>query len=255
MAPRIRALIALALLAGACTSPATEAAPGPATVAATVDSAEKQSTGSTGSSTASPTTTVSPATAGAPLAPLPPWASVCGAPKPDLVVGQPAVTWAGAIATKLSDSRFAGAEFGISVWVEGLGEIVTRAPDRLLMPASNQKLWTAAGIHLTLPPDFTFRTQLMTTGSVRDGVLSGDLYVIGGGDPTLTTTGSHSLDSLAAEIKRRGIDRIAGRVVIDESRYDVVRTPSGWNRGSWTTWGPSARSWSTGTTCAKRSSS
>jgi D-alanyl-D-alanine carboxypeptidase/D-alanyl-D-alanine-endopeptidase (penicillin-binding protein 4) len=33
---------------------------------------------------------------------------------------------------------------------------------------------------------------------------------------------------LAAEIKRRGIDRIAGRVVIDESRYDTTRTPSGW---------------------------
>ena len=173
-------------------------------------------------------TTVSSANAGTTLAPLPPWASVCGAPKPDVVVAQPAVTWTGAIATKLADPRFAGVEFGISVWVEGFGEIVARAPDRLLLPASNQKLWTAAGIHLSLPPDFTFRTQLMTTGTVRDGVLSGDLYVIGGGDPTLTTSGSHSLDSLAAEIKRRGIDRIAGRVVIDESRYDSVRTPSGW---------------------------
>ena len=228
MAPRIRALIALALLTGACASSATDAAPGPTTVAAVVDSAEKQSTGSTGSSTASPMTTVSSMNPGGSLAPLPPWASVCGAPKPDVVVGQPAVTWAAAIATTLADSRFAGAEWGISVWVEGLGEIVTRAPDRLLMPASNQKLWTAAGIHLSLPPDFTFRTQLMTTGSVRDGVLAGDLFVIGGGDPTLTTSGAHSLDSLAAEIKRRGIDRIAGRVVIDESRYDVVRTPSGW---------------------------
>ncbi|HUP73401.1 MAG TPA: D-alanyl-D-alanine carboxypeptidase/D-alanyl-D-alanine-endopeptidase [Acidimicrobiales bacterium] len=166
--------------------------------------------------------------AGAPLAPLPSWASVCGATKPDAVVGQPGATWAGAIAAKLADTRFTGAEFGISVWVEGLGEIVSRAPDRLLMPASNQKLWTAAGIHLSLPPDFTFRTQLMTTGTLLGGVLSGDLYVIGGGDPTLTTTGSHSLDSLATEIKRRGIDRIAGRVVIDESRYDVTRTPSGW---------------------------
>jgi D-alanyl-D-alanine carboxypeptidase/D-alanyl-D-alanine-endopeptidase (penicillin-binding protein 4) len=140
----------------------------------------------------------------------------------------PASTWSGAIASELADPRIAGNDFSISVWVEGLGEIVSRAPDRLLMPASNQKLWTAAGVHLTLPADFTFRTQLMTTGTVRAGVLSGDLYVIGGGDPTLTTTGTHSLDSLAAEIKRRGIDRIAGRVVVDESRYDTKRTPDGW---------------------------
>jgi len=164
----------------------------------------------------------------APLAPLPPWTSVCGATQPDVQTAPPAPTWAGVIAAKLADPRFTGAAFGISIWVEGLGEIVSRAPDRLLMPASNQKLWTAAGVHLGLPGDFTFRTRVMTTGTLRDGVLAGDLYVIGGGDPTLTTTGSHSLDSLAAEIKRRGIDRIAGRVVIDESRYDVTRTPAGW---------------------------
>ena len=150
------------------------------------------------------------------------------AAKSDVALGAPPATWTGAIAAKLADPRIAGNDFSISVWVEGYGEIVSRAPDRLLMPASNQKLWTATGVHLTLPPDFTFRTQLMTTGTLRNGVLSGDLYVIGGGDPTLTTIGSHSLDSLATEIKQRGIDRIAGRVVIDESRYDTTRTPGGW---------------------------
>jgi D-alanyl-D-alanine carboxypeptidase/D-alanyl-D-alanine-endopeptidase (penicillin-binding protein 4) len=83
-------------------------------------------------------------------------------------------------------------------------------------------------VHLTLPSDFTFRTSLLTTGVRRDGVLTGDLFVVGGGDPTLTTSGPHSLDALAAEIKRRGIDRIAGRLVIDETRFDTVRTPGGW---------------------------
>ena len=163
-----------------------------------------------------------------PLAPSVPWAPVCAPAHPDLVLARPAATWAGAIATKLADPRIAGSDFSISVWVEGFGEMVSRAPDRLLMPASNQKLWTATGVYLALPADFTFRTQLMTTGTLRDGVLSGDLYVIGGGDPTLTTTGVHSLDSLAVGIKRRGIDRIEGRVVIDESRYETTRTPGGW---------------------------
>ena len=157
-----------------------------------------------------------------------PWPAGCARAQPDVATTTPAPAWAAAIATKLADPRLAGNDFSISIWVDGFGEIVSRAPDRLLMPASNQKLWTAAGIQLSLPPDFTFRTQVMTTGTLHAGVLSGDLYVIGGGDPTLTTTGSHSLDSLAAEIKRRGIDRIAGRVVIDESRYDTTRTPSGW---------------------------
>jgi D-alanyl-D-alanine carboxypeptidase/D-alanyl-D-alanine-endopeptidase (penicillin-binding protein 4) len=133
-----------------------------------------------------------------------------------------------AIDARLADPRLAGQAFSISVWVEGFGEVVRHAPDRLVMPASNQKLWTAAGVYLTLPEDFTFRTALLTTGARRDGVLTGDLHVVGGGDPTLTTSGPHSLDALAAEIKRRGIDRITGRVVIDETRYDTVRTPGGW---------------------------
>ena len=71
----------------------------------------------------------------------------------------------------------------------------------------------------------------MTTGTLRDGVLSGDLYVIGGGDPTLTTTGPHSLDSLAAEIKRRGIDRIAGR-----RRHRRVALRHRPNPGGWEPW-------------------
>jgi D-alanyl-D-alanine carboxypeptidase/D-alanyl-D-alanine-endopeptidase (penicillin-binding protein 4) len=157
-----------------------------------------------------------------------PWASVCGVEHADSIDTAPPATWASTIAARLADPRIAGADFSISVWVEGFGEVVTRAPDRLLMPASNQKLWTAAGVHLSLPPDFTFRTSLLTTGTQREGSLSGDLHVVGGGDPTLTTSGPHSLDALAAEVKRRGINRIAGRVVIDETRYETVRTPGGW---------------------------
>jgi hypothetical protein len=151
-------------------------------------------------------------------------ANMNGDDKPDVLVAQPAVTWTGAIATKLADPRFAGAEFGISVWVEGFGEIVTRAPDRLLLPASNQKLWTAAGIHLSLPPDFTFRTQLMTTGTVRDGVLSGDLYVIATPGARLPKLDGaiFSYPEVAADLRRLGIEnlqdieamRIAGRGVL-----------------------------------------
>jgi D-alanyl-D-alanine carboxypeptidase len=121
--------------------------------------------------------------------------------------------------------------------------------------ASNQKLWTAAGIHLSLPTDFTFRTEVMTTGTLRDGVPVGRPLR----DRWRRPHPDHDRFSLArlagGEIKRRGIDRIAGRVVIDESRYDVTRTPGGGNRGSWTSSDLSVRSWSTGTTCAKSSSS
>src|SRR6478752_6080886 len=121
MVRRIPVLIALALVAGACGSPAIHAAPGPATVTVPVDSAPPQSTGSTGSSTASPMTTVSSMTAATTLAPLPPWVSVCGAVHADVMKAQPPATWAAAIAAKLADPRFTAADFGISVWVDGFG--------------------------------------------------------------------------------------------------------------------------------------
>ena len=130
---------------------------------------------------------------------------------------------------RLSDARFAEATYGISVWLDGYGEVVSHNAETLLLPASNQKLWTAVGAHLVLPADFTFVTELRAVGPVDAGVLNGDLYVVGGGDPTLRTAGpSHSLDSLAAIVKAAGINSITGRVIIDESRYDTVRTPKGW---------------------------
>lgn len=133
------------------------------------------------------------------------------------------------LAAKLADPRFAKADYSISIAVAGVGEVASLGGDRLLMPASNQKLWTAAGARLLLPSEFTFPTAFYTTGSISNGVLSGDLVVVGGGDPTITTAGkTHSLDALAETIKERGILRIDGRVVIDETRFDTVRTPGGW---------------------------
>jgi D-alanyl-D-alanine carboxypeptidase/D-alanyl-D-alanine-endopeptidase (penicillin-binding protein 4) len=59
-------------------------------------------------------------------------------------------------------------------------------------------------------------------------VLTGDLFLVGGGDPTLRAKGPHSLDDLAAAIKARGIDEIQGALVGDETRYDAVRGAPGW---------------------------
>jgi len=117
----------------------------------------------------------------------------------------------------------------IAVHVDGLGEVVEVGGDRPVVPASNQKLWTAAGVHLLLPADFTFTTRLFATGPIARGTLAGDLVVVGGGDPTLTTKGAtHSLDALAARLRQMGVERVTGRLIVDESRWDRTRTPSGW---------------------------
>ena len=60
---------------------------------------------------------------------------------------------------------------------------------RKMVPASNVKLLTTGVALRTLGPDFRFETSLGYTGEICDSTLVGDLYIIGGGDPT---TGSKS---------------------------------------------------------------
>ena len=87
------------------------------------------------------------------------------------------------------------------------------------MTASNMKLITGATALLTLGPDHRFATRLESAGALRDGVLDGDLVLVGSGDPTFG--GRHEqggplavLERLVLElVVRHGIHEITGRVV------------------------------------------
>jgi serine-type D-Ala-D-Ala carboxypeptidase/endopeptidase (penicillin-binding protein 4) len=111
--------------------------------------------------------------------------------------------------------------FGLSIWVDGLGEIGAHEPDTPLFPASNQKLLTAMGVLAVLGPDARFTTEVR---SAPDG----SLVVTAGGDPSLTAGGPHSLDTLAAQVRTSGITTVPGALVVDESRQDSVRRAAGW---------------------------
>lgn len=106
-------------------------------------------------------------------------------------------------------------------------------------PASNTKLFSAALALTRLGPDHTFETRLAADVEPgADGVLRGDLYWIGGGDPTL---GSRSyarfrddakladvIEQFAGAIEKRGIRHIAGNIIGDDSRYPRDLYPVGW---------------------------
>ena len=83
------------------------------------------------------------------------------------------------------------------------------------------------------PLDTTFTTDVVATGPIVDGVVQGDLVLVGGGDSTLTRAGPHSLDTLAAQVQAAGITAVTGALLVDESRYDTVRTGAGWVEGAW----------------------
>lgn len=76
-----------------------------------------------------------------------------------------------------------------------------------LPPASVAKAITALYALEHLGAEYTFRTRLIVTGEIVDGVLNGDLILAGGGDPTLDT---NDLADLAARLKAKGIREVRG---------------------------------------------
>ena len=119
---------------------------------------------------------------------------------------------------------------------------VTRAainPSLAVLPASNVKLLTATAVLDKLGPDAVLTTSVDTTGPVEDGILHGNLDLVGGGDALLRTPGYQSglvdgggvftdVAHLAAQVRAAGITQVTGAVVGDESRYDTQRANPAW---------------------------
>jgi D-alanyl-D-alanine carboxypeptidase/D-alanyl-D-alanine-endopeptidase (penicillin-binding protein 4) len=92
------------------------------------------------------------------------------------------------------------------------------------VPASVQKLVTTAAVLDRLGPEARFETALLADGPVADGVLQGDLYLRGSGDPALSTP---ALRRLAAKLGETGLEEVDGRVYGDESFFDRRRSGAG----------------------------
>lgn len=111
----------------------------------------------------------------------------------------------------------------------------SRAPDTPIAVASTQKLLTAAAALDRLGPGATASTTLRSTATVQQGVLTGDLYLRGGGDVLLARTATAAawpartgLDVLAAALAARGIRTVRGSLVADGSAFTGPRTAAGW---------------------------
>jgi D-alanyl-D-alanine carboxypeptidase/D-alanyl-D-alanine-endopeptidase (penicillin-binding protein 4) len=96
-----------------------------------------------------------------------------------------------------------------------------RRADVARVPASVEKLFTTSTALLRFGSGGTLATRVLTDGTVGpDGVLRGDVYLVGGGDPTLT--GGH-LERLARRLVTQGVTAIEGRIYGDESLFDSRR--------------------------------
>ncbi|NID14870.1 D-alanyl-D-alanine carboxypeptidase/D-alanyl-D-alanine endopeptidase [Luteibacter yeojuensis] len=127
----------------------------------------------------------------------------------------------------LAEPRFAAASWGVSVVSLDDGRTVyAHDAGRLLLPASTAKLYTAAFALDRLGADYRTHTDVLMSGELRKGRLRGDLVLRGGGDPTLA--GSAWADRLAATVRDRGIRRVDGAVVGDDTVFAGPPIGNGW---------------------------
>lgn len=112
-----------------------------------------------------------------------------------------------------------------AVEVDGLGTVLRRDAAHQLPPASTQKSFVSGAALLRLGPATRFRTEVAALTAPVGGVVQGDLWLVPGGDPYLTTSG---LRALAKALKAAGVTRVTGVLRLDDSRYDAKRRAEGW---------------------------
>jgi D-alanyl-D-alanine carboxypeptidase/D-alanyl-D-alanine-endopeptidase (penicillin-binding protein 4) len=96
------------------------------------------------------------------------------------------------------------------------------------IPASGQKLLTSIAALEVFGPSHRFPTIAAARGRPRNGVVRGDLWLIGGGDPEL---GASRIGTLAQQLHDAGVRRIGGSVVGDTSAFGRRWWAPGWVEG------------------------
>ncbi|WP_257304807.1 D-alanyl-D-alanine carboxypeptidase/D-alanyl-D-alanine-endopeptidase [Geothrix campi] len=117
-----------------------------------------------------------------------------------------------------------GVEVSAGIWDVDTGKALERHHDDLaLVPASTTKVVTTYALLKTLKPDSTIETEVW--GDLKDGVVQGDLTFKGDGDPLFT---SERIWLLAQSLKKLGLHRVTGTILLDQSAFDAQREPQGW---------------------------
>ena len=129
-----------------------------------------------------------------------------------------------------------GAVVGVLVQDMSGHVVAQREAGRRMVPASNLKLITTGTALHALGPDFRFETGIGYTGEVdADGTLHGDVYIVGGGDPTIGVADTVAVkpDALfwrwKSLLKDAGISRIDGRIIGDGRAYEGHLENQSWS--------------------------
>src|SRR5438309_6864301 len=149
------------------------------------------------------------------------------------------------VAAALSDADLSRGFWGIEVVSLSTGRtLYTQNADKLFTPASNTKLFTTAAALALIGPDYKFHTTVETSGMLdRYGRLTGDLVLVGRGDPNLSgralpydlsaQRSDHPievLEHLADSLVQKGVKYVDGDIIADDSYFAFERYGEGWSQ-------------------------
>ncbi len=97
--------------------------------------------------------------------------------------------------------------------------VIAHNADQSFILASTAKLVTSMAALDILGPGYRWRTTAYLNGALVDGVLTGDLLIVGGGDPILT---SDKLRAWFVLMQKRGLKEITGNIVLDRRRFSLI---------------------------------
>jgi D-alanyl-D-alanine carboxypeptidase/D-alanyl-D-alanine-endopeptidase (penicillin-binding protein 4) len=140
------------------------------------------------------------------------------------------------------DEDFGGDGTCFFVDAAGGAQLAVHNPDTPLLGASTQKILVAAATLATFGNDYRYETRVVAPAAPADGAAD-RLWLIGGGDPVLTTAeyrdylkanpeksadATTNLETLADSIVAAGVKNVPGGIVADDTRYDDVRYVPTW---------------------------
>jgi len=168
--------------------------------------------------------------------------SCCALPKPSAFSKKQSAKFAARAEVLLGTGPTGKGEWGLLISDPKTGEtLYQQNADRYFVPASNMKLFTTALALTKLGPDYRFHTTLETNGTIVNGVVTGNVTLVGRGDPNLSNRKfpynlkeefdgppEKVLAELADGLVAKGVKEISGDVIGDDSYFPRERYPSGW---------------------------
>ena len=146
-----------------------------------------------------------------------------------------------------TDSLFCNAVVGIYAENDKGKCVAQWNPDLPLLTASTMKTITTGAAMDILGSDFRYKTVLAWSGEVTDSILNGNIYIIGGGDPTfgaelsLATPVSEIFSKWKNSITALGVKEIKGSIIPDDRYFTREAIPESWS------WGNIGESYGSGT--------